>query len=172
MSEPEPQDPLRSLFQQAGAFGRDRSESGPAVSITERGMRARRRRMAALAVGACLAVGGSGAVAIGLWPVRPGPVAPASIPSSNHPSPAPSDHLLPTAPPPPPSRTLPEPGGLEPTGLESTGPGPTEAASTVPGPTGPGSGTATVEGVPTTEPPGPPPETPPEGATRGATSTP
>ncbi|PWS45324.1 hypothetical protein DKT74_09595, partial [Streptomyces sp. ZEA17I] len=54
------QDPLRTLFHQAGEFGQGRAVADPAAHITERGMRAQRRRMAALAVGVCLVVGGGG----------------------------------------------------------------------------------------------------------------
>ncbi|MFJ7063061.1 hypothetical protein ACIQVA_36265 [Streptomyces microflavus] len=61
MSEPRDrsasEDPLRSLFRQAGEFGQGRSVADPAVNITERGMRAQRRRMAALAVGVLARIG-------------------------------------------------------------------------------------------------------------------
>ncbi|NEE57484.1 hypothetical protein G3M55_74670, partial [Streptomyces sp. SID8455] len=93
MSEPRDrsasEDPLRSLFRQAGEFGQGRSVADPAANITERGMRAQRRRMAALAVGVCLVVGGGGAAAVGLLPVTPSPVPPATSPSPSYPSPAP-----------------------------------------------------------------------------------
>ncbi|SCE61303.1 hypothetical protein GA0115261_111214, partial [Streptomyces sp. OspMP-M43] len=67
----DPRDPLRSLFREAGEFGRTGSVADDASSITRRGMRAQRRRMAVVAVGVCLVVGGGGAVAVGLLPVRP-----------------------------------------------------------------------------------------------------
>ncbi len=93
------QDPLRTLFQQAGDFGQGRAVADPAAHITERGMRAQRRRMAALAVGVCLVVGGGGAAAVGLHPVTPAPAPPATSPSPSYPSPSP----------PPPAGTLTEP---------------------------------------------------------------
>ncbi|MFE8912423.1 hypothetical protein [Streptomyces globisporus] len=142
MSEPrDPQDPLRSLFREAGEFGQALTDPDTASSITRRGMRAQRRRMAAVAVGVCLVVGGSGAVAVGLLPVRPEPVAPATSPSPGYPSPAPSEGLptKPPSPPPSPSTTMPgtegtsgrttEPGG-PPTGTRTSTTPPTASATT------------------------------------------
>ncbi|MEV7900753.1 hypothetical protein [Streptomyces anulatus] len=134
----DPRDPLRSLFREAGEFGQTRSEADDASSITRRGMRAQRRRMAAVAVGVCLVVGGGGAVAVGLLPVRPNPVAPATGPSPSYPSPVPSDRLPDQSPslPPTPSTTLPEGAGASgtevPEGGRSTGPGgaPTRTSTT------------------------------------------
>ncbi|TGG77039.1 hypothetical protein D8771_28315, partial [Streptomyces albus] len=104
----DPRDPLRSLFREAGEFGQTCSDADDASSITRRGMRAQRRRMAVVAVGVCLVVGGGGAVAVGLLPVRPSPVAPATGPSPSYPSPVPSDRLPEQSPslPPTPSTTL------------------------------------------------------------------
>ncbi|MFI1191005.1 hypothetical protein [Streptomyces californicus] len=130
----ERRDPLRSLFREAGEFGQIRAEADDAARITRRGMRAQRRRMAAVAVGVCLVVGGGGAAVVSLLPVRPEPVAPATDPTPGHPtpghpSPVPSERL-PTDPPSP-SITLPNdtdrnatlpgeagsPGAEDPTGL-------------------------------------------------------
>ncbi|MFC8625869.1 hypothetical protein [Streptomyces anulatus] len=165
----DPRDPLRSLFREAGEFGQTRSDAADASSITRRGMRAQRRRMAVVAVGVCLVVGGGGAVAVGLLPVRPNPVAPATGPSPSYPSPVPSDRLPEESPslPPTPSTTL--PGGAGASGAEvpegrSTGPGgaPTRTSMTS---TSTGTGTAAS----TTR---PPPTSTPSATTDGATSMP
>ncbi|MYW80470.1 hypothetical protein F610DRAFT_02892 [Streptomyces sp. LaPpAH-199] len=120
----ERRDPLRSLFREAGEFGQIRAEADDAARITQRGMRAQRRRMAAVAVGVCLVVGGGGAAAVGLLPVRPQPVAPATDPTPSYPSSVPSERL--PADPPSPSTTLPNDtssgeagssGAEDPTGL-------------------------------------------------------
>ncbi|UCM90282.1 hypothetical protein [Streptomyces marincola] len=84
----EPQDPLRTLFRQAGAFGQARAGAAPVARVAERGRRARRRRLAALAAGACLAVAGCGVLAAGLLPGRPTAVAPAVSPSTGPSAPA------------------------------------------------------------------------------------
>ncbi|MFD4794818.1 hypothetical protein [Streptomyces anulatus] len=162
----DPRDPLRSLFREAGEFGQTRSDTDDASSITRRGMRAQRRRMAVVAVGVCLVVGGGGAVAVGLLPVRPNPVAPATGPSPSYPSPVPSDRLPDQSPslPPTPSTTL--PGGAGTSGTEvpewgrSTGPGgaPTRTSTT-------STGTAAS----TTR---PPPTSTASATTDGATSMP
>ncbi|MFH8688830.1 hypothetical protein ACH4EC_18445 [Streptomyces anulatus] len=161
----DPRDPLRSLFREAGEFGQTRSDADDAPSITRRGMRAQRRRMAVVAVGVCLVVGGGGAVAVGLLPVRPNPVAPATGPSPSYPSPVPSDRLPKQSPslPPTPSTTL--PGGAGASGTEvpegrTTGPGgaPTRTSTT-------STGTAAS----TTQ---PPPTSTPSATTVGATSMP
>ncbi|MFH9134291.1 hypothetical protein [Streptomyces sp. NPDC017524] len=162
----DPRDPLRSLFREAGEFGQARSDADDASSITRRGMRAQRRRMAGVAVGVCLVVGGGGAVAVSLLPVRPQPVAPATVPSPSYPSPVPSDRLSTQPPslPPTPGTTLPEgrstgPGGA-PTGMRtSTG-------------TGEGTGTRWETGPGTTRlPPTSTPSTP-SATTVGTTSMP
>ncbi|MFD5212750.1 hypothetical protein ACFWNF_38080 [Streptomyces anulatus] len=161
----DPRDPLRSLFREAGEFGQTRSDADDASSITRRGMRAQRRRMAVVAVGVCLAVGGGGAVAVGLLPVRPNPIAPATGPSPSYPPPVPSDRLPKQSPslPPTPSTTL--PGGAGASGTEvpegrTTGPGgaPTRTSTT-------STGTAAS----TTQ---PPPTSTPSATTVGATSMP
>lgn len=167
----DPRDPLRSLFREAGEFGQARSDADDASSITRRGMRAQRRRMAVVAVGVCLAVGGGGAVAVGLLPVRPNPIAPATGPSPSYPSPVPSDRRPEQSPslPPTPSTTLPE-------GAGETGASGTEAPE---GPTtGPGgaptrtSTTSTGTATRTTQPPPPTPTATPSATTDGATSMP
>ncbi|MGQ4712622.1 hypothetical protein ACUN22_02950 [Streptomyces anulatus] len=165
----DPRDPLRSLFREAGEFGQTRSDADDASSITRRGMRAQRRRMAVVAVGVCLVVGAGGAVAVGLLPVRPNPVAPATGPSPSYPSPVPSDRLPDQSPslPPTPSTTL--PGGAGASGAEvpegrSTGPGgaPTRTSMT-------STSTSTGTAASTTR---PPPTSTPSATTDGATSMP
>lgn len=166
----DPRDPLRSLFREAGEFGQARSDADDASSITRRGMRAQRRRMALVAVGVCLVVGGGGAVAVSLLPVRPQPVAPATVPSPSYPSPVPSDRLSTQPPslPPTPSTTLPEgrstgPGGA-PTGMRTR-----TSTSTR---TGEGTGTRRETGPGKTRlPPTSTPSTP-SATTDGATSMP
>ncbi|MFF8715151.1 hypothetical protein ACF07T_27465 [Streptomyces sp. NPDC015184] len=86
---PESHDPLRSLFKEAAATGQARARSAPASYITERGVRAHRRRMVALAVGACLVLSGAGAGVASLLPDSPGTTVPATTPSPV-PSPSPS----------------------------------------------------------------------------------
>ncbi|MFF6984282.1 hypothetical protein ACFZAV_42970 [Streptomyces sp. NPDC008343] len=91
----EPQDPLRSLFQQAGQFGQARSAAPGLAHITERGERAHRGRLALLAAGACLFVAGS-AAAVTLLPGDPPPTAPATSPSPSDHTPAPSSRTQPS----------------------------------------------------------------------------
>ncbi|MBK3560630.1 hypothetical protein JHN55_29690, partial [Streptomyces sp. MBT56] len=115
-----------------------------------RGMRAQRRRMAVVAVGVCLVVGGGGAVSVGLLPVRPEPVAPATNPSPSYPSPAPSEGL-PTE---PPSNTVPGSAGTEGPSGRTTEPGgpPTRTStstSTSTGTTPPTASATTDGGAPT-----------------------
>lgn len=155
----DPRDPLRSLFREAGEFGQTRSDADDASSITRRGMRAQRRRMAVVAVGVCLVVGGGGAVAVGLLPVRPNPVAPATGPSPSYPSPVPSDRLPEQSPslPPTPSTTLPE--------GRATGPGGAPASTR----TGTAASTRTGTAASATQ---PPPTSRPSATTDGATSMP
>ncbi|MFF8553986.1 hypothetical protein ACF058_14245 [Streptomyces sp. NPDC015501] len=112
----ERRDPLRSLFREAGEFGQVRADPDDASRIAQRGMRARRRRMAAVAVGVCLVVGGGGATAVGMLPVRPEAVAPATDPSPGHPPPVPPHLRLSTDPPSPPSPATTLPGGTGGTG--------------------------------------------------------
>ncbi|MFE6663922.1 hypothetical protein ACFVFH_10215 [Streptomyces sp. NPDC057697] len=120
----ESHDPLTSLFKEAAAAGQSRARSAPASFITERGERTRRRRILALAVGACLVFSGAGAAVASLVPDTTGTTVPADSPSpdpsprispspdgpSNSPS-APRTSLPPTSPP-----------GNEPT-TSSTSPG-------------------------------------------------
>ncbi|MFE1367514.1 hypothetical protein ACFW84_25210 [Streptomyces anulatus] len=161
----DPRDPLRSLFREAGEFGQTRSDADDASSITRRGMRAQRRRMAVVAVGVCLVVGGGGAVAVGLLPVRPSPVAPATGPSPSYPSPVPSDRLPEESPslPPTPSTTLPGGAGASGTGApEGRFTGPAGAPTRT-------SMTSTGTAASTTR---PPPTSTPSATTDGATSMP
>lgn len=156
----DPRDPLRSLFREAGEFGQTCSGADDASSITRRGMRAQRRRMAVVAVGVCLVVGGGGAVAVGLLPVRPSPIAPATGPSPSYPSPVPSDRLPEQSPsaPPTPSTTL--PGDAE---TRSTGPGGAPTRTSMSTGTGTGSAASATQ---------PPPTSTPSATTDGATSMP
>ncbi|MCX4730740.1 hypothetical protein [Streptomyces sp. NBC_01363] len=87
----EPHDPLRSLFKEAAAAGQARARSAPSSVITERGERVRRRRIVALAVGACLAFSGTGAAVASLVPDSTGTTVPATTPS-----PVPSPRLSPS----------------------------------------------------------------------------
>ncbi|MDK0520962.1 hypothetical protein [Streptomyces sp. ML-6] len=92
---PESHDPLSSLFKEAAATGQARARSAPPSYITERGARAHRRRMVALAVGACLVFSGASAAVVSLLPDSPGTTVPAITPS---PAPSPSPSLSPTKP--------------------------------------------------------------------------
>ncbi|MBC3988151.1 hypothetical protein H8N00_04375, partial [Streptomyces sp. AC563] len=74
---PEPDDPLRTLFQQAAAAGQARARTAPVAQVRARGRRAHRLRVAALAVGACLVLG-CGTAATAAW--LPGESAPAAPP--------------------------------------------------------------------------------------------
>ncbi|MEE1768427.1 hypothetical protein PUR34_09685 [Streptomyces sp. JV185] len=87
----EAHDPLRSLFKEAAAAGQSRAHSAPPSYITERGERARRRRIVALAVGACLVFSGTGAAVASLVPDGTGTTVPATTPS-----PVPSPRLSPS----------------------------------------------------------------------------
>ncbi|MFI6638679.1 hypothetical protein [Streptomyces sp. NPDC050504] len=93
-----PQDPLNALFKDAATGGGSRSRPVPVTVIAQRGRRAHRRRIVALAAGTCLFLAGAGAVTGALLPGGGGTTLPADSPS---PSPAPS---------PPPS---PSPGATE-----------------------------------------------------------
>ncbi|MFB6712353.1 MULTISPECIES: hypothetical protein [unclassified Streptomyces] len=84
----EPHDPLRSLFKEAAAAGQSRALSAPPSFITERGERVHRRRIVALAVGACLVFSGAGAAAASLLPASPDTSVPATTPTPPRPSPA------------------------------------------------------------------------------------
>ncbi|WP_326766765.1 hypothetical protein OG978_21395 [Streptomyces sp. NBC_01591] len=87
----ESHDPLRSVFKEAAAVGQSRARSAPPSFITERGERARRRRIVALAVGACLVFSGTGAAVASLVPDSTGTTVPATTPS-----PVPSPRLSPS----------------------------------------------------------------------------
>lgn len=82
----EPHDPLRSLFKEAAAAGQSRALSAPPSFITERGERVHRRRIVALAVGACLVFSGAGAAAASLLPASPDTSVPATTPAPPRPS--------------------------------------------------------------------------------------
>ncbi|MEU0307920.1 MULTISPECIES: hypothetical protein [Streptomyces] len=137
------QDPLRSLFRQAGDFGQGRVVPEPATYITERGMRAQRRRMAAVAVGVCLVIGGGGAAAVGLLPVTPKPAPPATSPSPSYPSPAPPPPAGTPTEPPTPSNTVPGSEGAV-TGTTAPGGPPTTEAPTSASSTSTSTSTSTV----------------------------
>ncbi|MGW2089302.1 hypothetical protein [Streptomyces sp. NPDC001880] len=87
----EAHDPLRSLFKEAAAAGQSRARSAPPSYITERGERARRRRIVVLAVGACLFFSGTGVAVASLVPDGTGTTVPATTPS-----PVPSSRLSPS----------------------------------------------------------------------------
>ncbi|MCL7496690.1 hypothetical protein M8I34_35570 [Streptomyces sp. MCA2] len=78
---PEPHDLLRSLFQEAASTGQARARYAPVSLVTRRGERMRRRRIASLAVGACLVFAGTGAAAAALLPGTQGTSVPAVTPS-------------------------------------------------------------------------------------------
>ncbi len=96
--EPEPDDPLRTLFQQAAAAGQARARTAPFGHVRARGRRAHRQRVAVLVAGACLVLG-CGTAATAGW--LPGESAPAGStgPATRPPSPAPTPSPT-TAPPP------------------------------------------------------------------------
>ncbi|WP_405636338.1 hypothetical protein OG543_16480 [Streptomyces sp. NBC_01178] len=154
----ERRDPLRSLFREAGEFGQVRADPDDASRIAQRGMRARRRRMAAVAVGVCLVVGGGGATAVGMLPVQPEAVAPATDPSPGHPPPVPPHLRLSTDPPSPPSPATTLPGGTGGTGAEDPSGRPTRTSTGM-----------SATGTPRTPPTATAPTTAP--ATRAASAT-
>ncbi|MFE9929242.1 hypothetical protein [Streptomyces sp. NPDC005533] len=140
---PESHDPLRSLFREAAGDGQSRSALPPVAVIELRGERARRRRIAGLAVAACLVLAGSGAAVAAFLPGSPTPVLPASTPppldpsSGPTPTPSTSPTSAPTTPlsasatssPTPPRHTTAPPGA--PTG--TTYPGASATSSRLPG---------------------------------------
>ncbi|MFF9853393.1 hypothetical protein [Streptomyces litmocidini] len=91
----ESRDPLKSLFEEAAAAGRARASYASAGEISARGRRVHRRRLAVLAVGACLVVGGGGAALVTLLPGPSQPVVPATSPSVSGPAPASTTATLP-----------------------------------------------------------------------------
>ncbi|MGW2105566.1 hypothetical protein [Streptomyces sp. NPDC001948] len=126
----EAHDPLRSLFKEAAAAGRSRALSAPPSYITERGERARRRRIVALAVGACLVFSGTGAAVASLVPDGTGTTVPATTPSpvpSPRLSPSPSSPASPSSTPSSPGSTPSSPRTSPPTTRS-----PSESASTSP----------------------------------------
>ncbi|MGW9117585.1 hypothetical protein ACWGRV_13235 [Streptomyces sp. NPDC055663] len=126
----EAHDPLRSLFKEAAAAGQSRALSAPPSYITERGERARRRRIVALAVGACLVFSGTGAAVASLVPDGTGTTVPATTPSpvpSPRLSPSPSSPASPSSTPSSPGSTPSSPRTSPPTTRS-----PSESASTSP----------------------------------------
>lgn len=93
---PEPHDLLRSLFQEAASTGQSRARCAPVGLVARRGERLRRRRIAALAAGACLVFAGTGAAAAVLLPAGPRTGVPAVTPSPSRPSATPK--AVPTQP--------------------------------------------------------------------------
>ncbi|MGW7573828.1 hypothetical protein [Streptomyces sp. NPDC054765] len=93
---PEPHDPLRSLFEEAASTGQSRACPAPVSLVTRSGERVRRRRIAALVVGACLVFAGTGAAAAALLPGDSDTTVPAVTPSPSKPSPTPTS--APTSP--------------------------------------------------------------------------
>ncbi|MFE7379501.1 hypothetical protein ACFU9F_03925 [Streptomyces zhihengii] len=135
----EPQDPLRSLFRQAGEFGQSRATSAPVAHIADRGRRAYRRRLAAVAAGTCLVIGGSSAAAVALLANGHVPAPPAVSPSPAHPSPVRSDGTQPDAPTGAPTRLPSEslaPSGSTASSGTSSPPSPPSRTATTPPPTG------------------------------------
>ncbi|MFF2328791.1 MULTISPECIES: hypothetical protein [unclassified Streptomyces] len=124
---PEAHDPLRSLFKEAAATGQSRARSVPLSRVTERVERVRRRRILALAVGACLVLSGTGAVVTALLPDSTNTVVPATTPFPR-PSPQPSPPH--TSPPPVDSPT---PGTSTSATTGTPGSSATSGASTAPG---------------------------------------
>ncbi|MER6388530.1 hypothetical protein ACFXEL_22375 [Streptomyces sp. NPDC059382] len=143
---PDSNDPLRSLFQEAASAGQEGSALAPVSVIARRGERARRRRIAGLAVAACLVLAGSGAAVAGLLPHGGSGNLPATTPSplrSPSPSSAPPPSSTPTAAPsssatssrpqspPPTARTT------EPALPNATSPPPTGGSTVAPSSTAP-----------------------------------
>ncbi|MFD9406448.1 hypothetical protein ACFWBN_05390 [Streptomyces sp. NPDC059989] len=83
-------DPLRSLFREAASAGGSGSGLPPVSVIARRGERARRHRIAGIAVACCLVIAGSGAALATFLPVGSGPTLPATTPAPAPPSPAPT----------------------------------------------------------------------------------
>ncbi|MER5779659.1 hypothetical protein ABT144_36270 [Streptomyces sp. NPDC002039] len=103
---PDSNDPLRSLFQEAASAGQEGTALAPVSVIARRGERARRRRIAGLAVAACLVFAGSGAAVAGLLPDAGRGNLPATTPSPlPSPSSAPPPSSTPGSSAPPPSST-------------------------------------------------------------------
>ncbi|MFJ9074551.1 hypothetical protein ACIRO3_04765 [Streptomyces sp. NPDC102278] len=135
---PDPDDPLRSLFQEAASAGQEGTALAPVSVIARRGERARRRRIAGLAVAACLVLAGSGAALSGLLPDGGGGNLPATTPSpllSPSPSSAPPPPSSPPSSPtsPPRSSATSFPSSPPPTGRTTE---PAQPHATVPPPTG------------------------------------
>lgn len=129
---PDTNDPLRSLFQEAASAGQPGTALPPVSEIARRGERVRRRRVAGLAVAACLVLAGSGAALASLLPENGGGNLPATTPS------APAPSLLPT--PGPTSARPPQPASSTPGPPPATTAGPSSSRTSV----NPPSGTSTV----------------------------
>lgn len=132
---PDTNDPLRSLFQEAASAGQPGTALPPVSEIARRGERVRRRRIAGLAVAACLVLAGSGAALASLLPENRGGNLPATTPSppapSSLPTPGSTSTRLPqsassSAPGPPP------PTSAGPSSTRTTANPPASATSTVP----------------------------------------
>ncbi|MFC9292857.1 hypothetical protein ACFTWH_30000 [Streptomyces sp. NPDC057011] len=113
-------DPLRSLFREAASAGRYGSGLPPVSVIARRGERARRRRIAGIAVACFLVLAGSGTALASLLPADPRPTLPATTPSPGPPSP------MPTAP----ARTSTEPAGPGASATTTTTPTPPATGTT------------------------------------------
>lgn len=107
MPDSHDQDPLRSLFREAAAAGQSGIGLPPVSVIARRGEKARRRRIAGIAVACCLLLAGSGVALAALLPAEPGPTLPATTPSPSPaaPSPAPTAGPETSTPPGPPPAT-------------------------------------------------------------------
>ncbi|MFE9629774.1 hypothetical protein [Streptomyces sp. NPDC006463] len=102
---PDSHDPLRSLFREAASAGRSGAGLPPVSVITRRGERARRRRIAGIAVACCLVLGGSGVALDSVLPREAGPTLPATTPTPSPGPPSPLKTSLPTPLPTSPSTT-------------------------------------------------------------------
>ncbi|WP_069170930.1 hypothetical protein [Streptomyces griseus] len=75
---PETHETLRSLFEEAAAAGQSHARTAPVARIAERGRRAHRWRLAALATCCLVLVGGTVATSVFLSTSAPAPVTPAT----------------------------------------------------------------------------------------------
>ncbi|MFF4188057.1 hypothetical protein ACFYZ9_33170 [Streptomyces sp. NPDC001691] len=126
---PEEESLARALKRAAEAGGRQIVPE-PAERVAERGLRRRRRTMAALAVGAVCLLAGSGA-ALGLRLQQAPPVTPASTPSGGPPSTAPGPGLPTRAPRTPVPDTAGTPSRSAPSHSPSPPPAPVDTAPAV-----------------------------------------
>ncbi len=143
---PDTNDLLRSLFQEAASAGQPGTALPPVSEIARRGERVRRRRIAGLAVVACLVLAGSGAALASLLPENQGGNLPATTPSPPAPSSLPTPGATSARPPQPASSSTPGPPPATTAGPSST------RTSAHP----PASGTSTVQPPARTIEPAPP----------------